>query len=76
MTFVDCIQHEYFEASDLDLTIFFSCVIIIWVSDHDFVVKKRMEGRNLVIVIVPNDAVINHDNDNEVMKHNQEALKK
>ena len=33
-----------------------------------------MEGRNSVIVIVPNDAVINNNNDNEVMKHNQEAL--
>ena len=31
-----------------------------------------MEGRNSVIV--PNDAVINNDNDNEVMKRNQEAL--
>ena len=33
-----------------------------------------MEGRNLVIVIVPDDAVLNNNNDNEVMKHNQEAL--
>ena len=31
-----------------------------------------MEGRNSVIV--PNDALINNNNDNEVMKHNQEAL--
>ena len=41
---------------------------MIWVSDDNFVVKERMEGRNSVIVIVPNDAVINNNNDNEVMK--------
>ena len=31
-----------------------------------------MEGRNSVTV--PNDTVINNNNDNEVMKRNQEAL--
>ena len=49
----------------------YSYVIIFWVSDVDFVVKERMEGRTSVIVL--NDAVMNNDND-EVFKRNQEAL--